>query len=147
MRKNSISERAKRNSPEVKKLVKRSMAISKLISEILDRKGLSQKDLADKLGKKESEISKWLRGTHNFTFKTIGKIESVLEESLIYTADEQKFEIMIPLLFQKGRESVISYVSPSDFMVTDTEGKSFKVSVTKHEHEESVSSLTECQLN
>lgn len=147
MRKNSIKERAKRNSPEVKKLVKRSMAISKLISEILDRKGLNQKYLADGLGKKESEISKWLRGTHNFTFKTIGKIETVLGESLIYTADEHKIEILIPVIFQIGQESAMTCISPSDFKFTDTQGTTYNVSVTKHEHEESVNSLTECQLN
>ena len=35
------------------------------------------------LNKKESEISKWLSGTHNFEIKTIAKIESVLEENII----------------------------------------------------------------
>ncbi len=147
MRKNSIRERAKQNSPEVKKLVKRSMAISKLISEILDRKGLNQKYLADGLGKKESEVSKWLRGTHNFTFKTIGKIESVLGELLIYTADEHKIEILIPIIMQSGQESELRCISPSNFKFTDTKGKTFSVSVTKHEHQESVNSLAECQLN
>ncbi len=30
------------------------------------------------LGKNESEISKWMRGTHNFTIDTISSIEEAL---------------------------------------------------------------------
>lgn len=30
------------------------------------------------LNKKESEISKWMRGTHNFTLDTISSIEQAL---------------------------------------------------------------------
>ncbi len=30
------------------------------------------------LDKNESEISKWMRGTHNFTIETISQIENVL---------------------------------------------------------------------
>lgn len=40
---------------------------------------LTQKDLATKLGKSEAEISKWMRGTHNFTISTIKKIEVALD--------------------------------------------------------------------
>lgn len=44
----------------------------------MESKGLSQKDFAKLLGKNESEISKWMRGTHNFTISTIVKIEQAL---------------------------------------------------------------------
>ncbi len=36
-----------------------------------------QRDLANAMGKTEAEISKWLCGFHNFTIKTISKIEAV----------------------------------------------------------------------
>ena len=42
------------------------------------------------IGKKESEISKWLKGTHNFTLRTIAKISAVLEEPIIEVAGEHK---------------------------------------------------------
>ena len=45
---------------------------------MLKEKGLKQKDLALRLGKNESEISKWMRGTHNFTIDTLVSIENVL---------------------------------------------------------------------
>lgn len=35
------------------------------------------------VGKKESEVSKWLTGTHNFTLKTIAKISAVLGEPIV----------------------------------------------------------------
>lgn len=44
---------------------------------------MSQRELAQKLGKKESEISKWLSGSHNFTLKTIAKIEEVFGKKII----------------------------------------------------------------
>ena len=53
------------------------------IDEVLRRKGWSQADLAKAMGKKESEISKWLSGSHNFTISTITKIETALGEDII----------------------------------------------------------------
>ena len=48
--------------------------------------GLKQKDLANMLGKKESEISKWMRGTHNFTIDTISSIENALGTPILQVA-------------------------------------------------------------
>ena len=47
-------------------------------------------NFAAMIGKKESEISKWLKGTHNFTLRTIAKISAVLEEPIIEVAGEHK---------------------------------------------------------
>ncbi|MCI5451072.1 helix-turn-helix transcriptional regulator, partial [bacterium] len=48
---------------------------------------LTQKDFAQKLHKRESEISKWLTGRHNFTMQTIAKIETALGCKLINIAE------------------------------------------------------------
>ena len=45
------------------------------------------KDLAEMLGKKESEISKWMRGTHIFTIGTIAAIEAALGEPILRVYD------------------------------------------------------------
>ena len=42
-----------------------SFGIAERISEILKTKGLTQKDFARLLNKRDSEISKWLTGRHN----------------------------------------------------------------------------------
>lgn len=53
------------------------------IDEILTQKGLSQRDLAKKLNKYPSEISKWLNGEANLTLKSIAKLEAELGETLL----------------------------------------------------------------
>lgn len=63
-----------------------SFGIAERISDILDAKGLTQKEFARQLNKRESEISKWLTGRHNFTMQTIAKIESALGCKLISIA-------------------------------------------------------------
>lgn len=60
-----------------------SYGIAERISEILKTKGLTQKEFAGQLNKRESEISKWLTGRHNFTMQTIAKIETALGCKLI----------------------------------------------------------------
>ena len=78
MKRSSIIEsRRKSVSPEVKRRVDLSFLIVDRIYYILQERGLRQKDLAEMLGKKESEISKWMRGTHNFTIETVAMIERV----------------------------------------------------------------------
>ena len=60
-----------------------SFAIADRIDALLKAKGMSQKKFAELLGKRESEISKWLTGRHNFTLQTIAKIETALNCKLI----------------------------------------------------------------
>lgn len=79
MRRSSIIE-ARRQSvnPEARRMVEFSFQIVDRIHDILEIKGMKQKDLAILLGKKEAEISKWMRGTHNFTIETIMMIETAV---------------------------------------------------------------------
>ena len=63
-----------------------SFGIAERISEVLKEKDLTQKEFAHKLNKRESEISKWLTGRHNFTLQTIARIETALGCKLIAIA-------------------------------------------------------------
>lgn len=63
-----------------------SFGIAERISEVLKAKNLTQKEFAKILNKRESEISKWLTGRHNFTMQTIAKIETALGCKLINIA-------------------------------------------------------------
>lgn len=78
-----ISERRRTINPETDRCVALSFRIVDRIHEILAGKGLKQKDLAQRLGKSESEISRWMRGTHNFTIDTLVSIEEALGEPII----------------------------------------------------------------
>ena len=70
-------------SPEMKQQVELSVAIANRIYEILNIKGMTQKDLAQRLGKTKTEVSRWLSGTHNLTLSTICKISAALGEDII----------------------------------------------------------------
>ena len=46
-------------------------------------------------GKKESEISKWMRGTHNFTIDTISSIENVLGQAILQIDETNRYVLNI----------------------------------------------------
>lgn len=75
---------------DVKRFVDSSIEVANQIHAILERQGKTQRDLANLLCKNESEISKWLTGTHNFTLKSLSKIASVLDEKIITTPLESE---------------------------------------------------------
>jgi ribosome-binding protein aMBF1 (putative translation factor) len=72
----SIPEQTKRSA-------RISLDIASQINAILKKKNISQRELAFRLDKKESEISKWLSGNHNFTIKTLAGIETILGEDIV----------------------------------------------------------------
>jgi transcriptional regulator with XRE-family HTH domain len=53
------------------------------INQILREKNITKKELAEKLEKKPSEISKWLNGEHNFTLRSLAKLSVELDEPLL----------------------------------------------------------------
>ena len=68
---------------DVKAEVDLSFAIVDRIDLLLKEKGMTQRELAEALGKKEAEVSRWMRGTHNFTIRTLAKISNVLGTQII----------------------------------------------------------------
>jgi ribosome-binding protein aMBF1 (putative translation factor) len=91
MKKNPrLEARRKKISKDIDIFVEKSFDIADRIHDILKNKGIDQKEFAKRLGKSESEISKWMTGTHNFTFLTISLIESVLEEDICIIAGKEK---------------------------------------------------------
>lgn len=70
-------------SPEMKMQIELSVAIANRIYDILEKKGLTQKDFAQMMGKSETEVSRWLSGTHNLTLATLCKISVALGEDII----------------------------------------------------------------
>lgn len=68
--------------PAIDRFIDTSFDLSDRIHAILESKGLTQKDLAEMLGKKESQVSKWMTGTHNFTIKTLALLEVKLGASI-----------------------------------------------------------------
>lgn len=77
-------------NPEIDRMVKHNLAIASKVASILKEKGMGKSEFAKKMGKSPSEVSKWLSGTHNFTIRTIAKIEHTLGEDLIHIDKEYK---------------------------------------------------------
>ncbi|HXB91862.1 MAG TPA: helix-turn-helix transcriptional regulator [Puia sp.] len=88
MRSKVGKEIMKETPAEVRIFVRQYTDIVININRILREKGYTQKDLAMKMGKKPSEINKWLNGNHNLTLKTLAKLEAQLGEPIIYTSRE-----------------------------------------------------------
>ena len=85
--KSKVARRIQDETPEeVRIFVRQYTDIVVRINNILQAKGYTQKDLAERMNKKPSEINKWLRGNHNLTLKTIAKLEAKLGEPIIATS-------------------------------------------------------------
>ena len=88
MKTNKILDEIRRTiSPEMKMQMELSVAIANRIYDILEAKGMSQKDFAKLMGKTETEVSRWLSGTHNLTMATICKISAALDADVVKVAD------------------------------------------------------------
>lgn len=59
-----------------------SFALADRIVYLLKKHEITQRQLAERLGKRESEVSKWLSGSHNFTQSTLTKISCAIGESI-----------------------------------------------------------------
>ncbi len=53
-----------------------SFEISDRIDTLMRERGMSKKQFADALGRRPSEITKWLSGQHNFTISTLAMLSS-----------------------------------------------------------------------
>lgn len=62
------------------------LAISNRINDLMTERGLSKLEFAQALGKRPSEVTKWLSGQHNFTIRTLSLLSAFFGESLIYVS-------------------------------------------------------------
>ena len=86
-----------------------SFAVADRIDTLLKRKCMTQKELARLTHTSEAAVSKWLSGTHNFTFSTIGKISAALGAPIINVPTSTYGEVAEPAPTMVG-EDVTEYV-------------------------------------
>ena len=70
-------------SPAVKREMEWSCAIIDKIDMILKRDGITQRDLARRIGCNETQITRWTRGFPNYTLSSLAKLSDALGEPLI----------------------------------------------------------------
>jgi len=90
MKKNLISDAFNKVPKENKQFVSKNLDISQQVFAILEEKDWSQADLANRLGKHKSDVSRMLSGLQNLTLKTITKLEAILETDIILTPMKAK---------------------------------------------------------
>ena len=106
---NPIMDEVRRRylTPEIQKQVDMQVMIANRIYDLLEQKGMSQKDLAQKLGKTETEVSRWLCGTHNLTMATIAKIAIALDDDLIMPTVSKRKRSILPKLSLPRRAATV----------------------------------------
>ena len=81
-------------SKEELEITEGKMRLAMKIADAIKAKGFNKKsDFAKKLNKQNSEISKWLSGTHNFTTETLMLLQNELKINLINSEIEVKVEL------------------------------------------------------
>ena len=83
MRSKVVNRIQEETPEEVRIFVRQYTNIVVRINELLHQKGRTQKELTERMNKRPSEISKWLKGNHNLTLKTIAKLEAELGAPII----------------------------------------------------------------
>ena len=81
--KNKYREMVSQVPPEIKEEIDLSFAISNKIDSLMQERGLSKKQFADQIGKRPSEITRWLSGQHNFTISTLVMLPEFFGKSII----------------------------------------------------------------
>ena len=78
-----LDEIRNETSPQMSEQISKRMKLAAQIDNVLMSRGLTNQEFAFMMGKKPSEITRWLSGTHNFTTETLWEIERVLKIQLL----------------------------------------------------------------
>jgi len=88
--------------------VARRMRIADQIADAMDAAGIGKKQLAERLGKCPSEITKWLSGTQNFTADVLSEISRVLGTEITGVETENGY-FRFPLSSGKKNRRPVEY--------------------------------------
>lgn len=70
-------------TPEERAEARLSFQISNRLDALMHEKGLSKKQLADAIGKRPNEVTRWLSGEHNFTIATLSRLSSFFGQPIV----------------------------------------------------------------
>jgi transcriptional regulator with XRE-family HTH domain len=114
-----VSERI---TPELSEQNDRRMGLAVKIAESLRLKGITNQEFAFMMGKKPSEVTRWLSGTHNFTTETLWQIERVLKIQLLTSSPvEEKMigqeEELTDFITQEVQKAILKFMSRRKLVV------------------------------
>ena len=99
------------------------MMVAAKIADAMRISGMNQKQLAQKMGKTESEVSEWLSGDRNFTLDTLTEIEHTLSVSLldtdnpryVYSEKVDKQATIVTMIFIQTKEYATASMTMGGF--------------------------------
>ncbi len=71
--------------------VERNLKLVNRVADRLQELGWSQEEFARRLGKRPSQVSKWMTGLQNMTLLTISEIENVIGVDLLSVTQETPY--------------------------------------------------------
>lgn len=111
-----VAQRILAETPEETKIFARLYAdIVVRVNQLLKENKLSQKDLADKMDKRPSEINKWLTGEHNLTLRSLAKLHAELGEPIINVPQRK------PIATSEGTTGYVTVYRNASVNTTDVE--------------------------
>ena len=103
---NLFEKYLERVDPEIRNEVGLNIDIANRIYNLIKKKGMTQREFAALMGKRESEVSRWLSGTRGFTTNTLAKISAVLGEPVVKVPEASEQSMV--------SYSAFLYVCPAD---------------------------------
>lgn len=91
-------------NPEIDRFIERNLEITQKVCVILKQRDIKKNEFAKMLGKRPSEITKWLSGLHNLTLKSITKMEAILDVNLMNPEPQYVYLGMV----EGGSKDVVS---------------------------------------
>jgi transcriptional regulator with XRE-family HTH domain len=113
-----VAQRILNETPEETKIFTKLYAdVVVRINQLLKENNLSQKDLAEKMEKRPSEINKWLNGEHNLTLRSLAKLQAELGEPVINVPQRKAIDTNQK---EKGYITVYRNINTKDVPYTNT---------------------------
>lgn len=79
----SLRELLRDISPAERVEARLSFQISNRIDYLMQERSLTKKQFADAIGKRPSEITRWLSGEHNFTISTLAMLATFFGQPIV----------------------------------------------------------------
>lgn len=78
-----FEDKVKAVPPEISEEMRLSSDVVSRLDHILKTKGITQRELARRMGRSEAVVSRWTTGFPNLTLKTIAELSAAVGEPLI----------------------------------------------------------------
>lgn len=108
MRSSVLQELLDETPKDLRLMLKLHAQISMRVKELMEETGMSQKELAEKMDKRPSELNKWLKPGHNMTLRSMAKLQTALEQPIIRVPQGRSFDSREGFTFSRKTKFTVS---------------------------------------